>query len=723
MLSPSLSPRASAVLREHFGSSATAEITPRLSEATRCLAAKYLAGEVGSTMRCADFAPDAQAAALPLVLRYAESILSIARLAPLRIDSNERLVGAATLLEASSHMTPAIENLPSTSHVTIDYEKLLRVGYQGLRAQIIARQARAGLDTAQTDYLSALLTCLDAAEIWHQRHVTALEEMQSTLQGTARQNIDALLRTMLPVPDAPPTTFYEALQSLWFAWTFQRLCGNWTGLGRMDKMLGPFLRHDLDAGVLTLDEARELLAHFWIKGCEWIGAPRSWGSGSSGDAQFYQNVILGGIDEAGQEVTNEVTDLILDIVEELHISDFPIAVRINSFTPDELWQKIARVQRLGGGIVSIYNEELVIRALTRFGFPLSEARNFANDGCWEVLIPGKSAFSYRPFDTLVLMQEVLGLTDAAQPACYETFDALYQAYHARLAQTLDDMALQSKSCFNNPLQVAPLLSLLVDDCIENARDYHQRGTRYSFQSPHAGGLPDVANSLHVIKQAVFFEQRVTLTELVTALRDNWHGHEALQCQLTQDYLLYGNADADADAMMRKVFDDYVTLAERHNQCDGLLCPAGISTFGREIEWQPQRLATAFGRPAHAILAGNLSATPGSERRGVTAVVRSYCGMDFERLPNGVPLDLTFSPSSLKGDNGLVALVALLRTFIRLGGWYLQVNVIDNATLRLAQCEPERFPNLTVRISGWSARFATLAPDWQEMVIQRTEQGL
>jgi formate C-acetyltransferase len=276
--------------------------------------------------------------------------------------------------------------------------------------------------------------------------------------------------------------------------------------------------------------------------------------------------------------------------------------------------------------------------------------------------------------------------------------------------------------FNNPYKTAPLLSLLVDDCIETARDYHQRGARYSFQAPHAGGLPDVANSLYIIKQTVFTDQRITYDELIAMLRANWVGHEQFQRQLALDYHLYGNADPEADAMMRRVFDDYVTLAARYGECAGILCPPGISTFGREIEWQGCRLATAFGRPAHAILAGNLSPTPGTEKRGVTAAVRSYCSMDFEKLPNGVPLDLTLSPSSLTGENGLQALEGLLRTFVLLGGWYLQINVVNQETLREAQRHPELFPNLTVRISGWSARFATLDAEWQEMVIQRVAQG-
>lgn len=731
-----LTPRASAMLTGQFGNNSIPEVVTRLPESTRRMAARYLAGEVGATMRCSDFSLDARAANLSLVERYAACVDLIARQAPLRIDAEEYLVGSATLQEACWHdlpasgitiaqaedmVDPSVPPIRGTSHVTIGFEKLLQVGYQGLRAQLIERQSRGDLDTVQTTYLSAMRTCLEAAGIWHQRHVDALTQLRAKLDQAQRRHIDEVISAMTRVPETPPQTFHEALQCLWFSWTFQRLCGNWSGVGRIDKMLGPYLQRDLAAGRLTLEQARDLLAHFWIKGTEWVGAPHAFGVASSGDAQFYQNVILGGVDEEGDEVVNEVTYLILDIVEELHISDFPIGVRMSERSPAELWRKIAAVQRQGGGIVSIYNDDLVIRALTQFGFPLEEARNFTNDGCWEVLIPGKSAFCYNPFDALHLLQKVLGVDGDSEPPCFPRFENLYQAYLARLAEKLAVIAGDAAQRFNTTQMTAPLLSLLVDDCIEAASDYYQRGAKYSMAAPHAGGLPDVANSLHVIDKAVYCEGRTTLRTLITAMRNNWAGYEELQRDIMQRYVLYGNADPDADAMMRRVFDDYVALAHGTRQCGDVLCPPGISTFGREIDWRNHRLATAFGYQAHAILAGNLSPTPGSEQRGATAVIRSFCRMDFARLPNGVPLDVTLSPSSIAGENGLLALESLLRTFIHLGGWYFHINVLDSATLREAQQHPERFPNLTVRISGWSARFATLNAEWQEMVIQRTVQ--
>lgn len=212
---------------------------------------------------------------------------------------------------------------------------------------------------------------------------------------------------------------YESLQSLWFTFAFIRLCGNWPGIGRLDVLLGPYLEADLAAGCLTLDEARELLAHFLIKGCEWI----SGGNYGSGDAQHYQNIVLGGIGVDGEDVVNAVTWLTLDVLEELGISDFPTTVRLNRNSDPKLLRRVAEVMRFGGGILAIYNEDLVVESLTRYGYGPDEARAFANDGCWEVQIPGATCFQYIPFDALGVLQHKT-LRDYAEDVVFPDFESL-----------------------------------------------------------------------------------------------------------------------------------------------------------------------------------------------------------------------------------------------------------------------------------------------------------
>lgn len=698
----------------------------RLSDRTRRLAARARSGEWGRSMtdphlvlddvgEWRTFSPHRQ---------FAECISLIAAQAPLRIVPGEKVVGSATLLPATRHTVPvysAESGEPAfrgTSHTTLGFDRALDIGYAGLRQRIEERIARGGLEDEGREVLESMRTCLEALLHWQQRHVDLLERWVAESSGRERRQYREVLNSLRPVPENPPENFRQAVQSLWMSFCFQRLCGNWPGIGRMDKMLGPYLRRDLGRGAITLEEARELLAHFWIKGCDWVGVETE---RTGGDAQFYQNVVLAGVDEDGEEVTNEVTYLILDVVEELRINEFPIAVRIGPSTPQALLRRVAEVQRLGGGMVAVYNEPQIIRSLVDFGYPPEEARDFANDGCWEVIVPGKTSFGYCPFDTLALLQEVLGVTTGGAIPRYESFEALYAAFRRRLAEQVAEVQSQIDGTINST--PAPLASLLVEGCIENARGYNAGGPKYTVRAPHAGGIPDVANSLLVIRKLVFEEGRLSLEELVEVLRADWEGHEGLRREINRSFDFYGNDAAEADAMARRVFDDFLEEVGRVRDRAGVLRPPGVSTFGREIQWRPQRGATAGGRHEGDILAMNFSPSPGTDRRGPTAVIKSHCAMGLERLTNGTALELKLHPSSVEDGAAVEAMVALMRSFVQLGGIFLHVDVVDDEVLREAQRNPEDYQGLAVRVSGWSARFVTLDEEWQEMVINRTTQGM
>lgn len=691
----------------------------RLADITHQLAGRGISGEWGrSTVNAGVKLEDhVDVKALSEEMRYAHAVRLIAEHAPLRVLPGERVVGSATLREGTTHAVP-IYGKASVSHTTIGFGHALQVGYKGVRKQIDERLAGGGLDAKGVDVLNAMKVCLDAAAQWHKRHIDLIEGLIAKSTGPEQATYRQVLQTLRNVPENPPATFAEAVQSLWFMYAFQRLCGNWSGIGRIDEMLGGYLRRDLTAGRITLDEARELIAHFWIKGTEWIGANPFAGSG---DAQFYQNIILGGVDADGHEVTNEVTYLVLDVVEELHISDFPIAVRLNRNTPEKLLRRMAEVQRYGGGIVAMYNEEVVIEAMRKFGYSPEEARTFTNDGCWEALIPGKTAFIYRPFDLLLCLQNALAVADANKPIPeHAAFDGLYAAFRGELAKELAAHRAGTRDYCRNGTP-ATTISMLVEGCIEKGRGYYDRGPKYTVLAPHAGGIANVANSLLAIKTLVYDNKLLTLREFVEALRADWKGQEPLRRLVQSRIPAYGNDEDEADAMTRRVYDTFTDMAAEVREANGVLMPAGISTFGREIEWRAHRKATADGHVTGEILATNLSPSPGTDAKGPTAALKSYCRMDFTKLSNIGTLELKVLPSSVKGEAGVAALVGLMRGFVRLGGCFMHIDVMDSALLLDAQRHPEKYPNLSVRIAGWSARFATLNKDWQDMVIQRTQQ--
>ena len=396
----------------------------RLSEATRRFAYDSLGHKYGlETLDVMAVELDGieNFASLSHVERYDTAIRQIAEFSPIRICEGERLSGAATLGQAILHAVPATYGgkpvYNSISHLTVDFETVLKEGVNGIKARAEASYKK--YEGSEKEAFSrSCLNCIEAFEIWHARYLDALKDLPEY-----RANYENLGR----VPFESATSFYEAVQSIWFTFAFLRLCGNWPGIGRIDYLLGSYLKNDLERGILTLDGAREILAHFFIKGCEWINGNRDCPFAGSGDAQHYQNILLGGIDENGNEVTNEVTYLVLDILEELGISDFPTTVRVNSKTDGKLLRRVAEVMKYGGGTLAIYNEELVIDALIKGGYGEREARKFANDGCWEVQIPGKTFFAYVPFDSLQLLQQKT-LRGYDKSAVFANFEELYEQY-------------------------------------------------------------------------------------------------------------------------------------------------------------------------------------------------------------------------------------------------------------------------------------------------------
>ena len=691
------------------------ESPKRLSDITHHLAQMGLSGQHGRNMPTVDWEfPEGRDEKLSNNRKYGYAALSVARNAPLRILPGELIVGSATLREAAQHRIPAL-NMGSVSHTTVGFAKVLHQGYKGLRAEIDERLSRGGLDSHGTDLLESMLMTLDAAALWQQRNIALLKEMKGNAPDSERRFYQNIIDTLENVPENPPRNFREAVQSLWSLYAFHRLMGNWSGIGRFDQMLWPYLEADLQKGKITLDEARELIAHFWIKGTEWIGE-----FNGSGDAQFYQNIILGGIDKDGNEVTNPITYLVLDVVEELHISDYPIAVRIGDHTPEKLFRRIAEVQRFGGGIVSMYNENTVIDGLVQFGYPLEEAREFTNDGCWEAIIPGKTAFIYSPCDMMQPLFRALNL-DKDVPLEADDFETVYGRFTAELGREIDNLKKALDGSWNDPNNPNPLVSMFVEGCIEKGRGYYERGPKYTVNGIHYGGVSDTANSLLVLKKLVFEENYIGLNHFVNILRHNWEGNEGLRRLVQNRFTFYGNDHAEADDMMKRVFDDYTSIVGRVKERNGLKRPCGISTFGREIDWRMARRATPEGSRVGDILATNCSPTPGSDRKGPTAVLNSYCKLDFTRCPNGATVELKVLPDSVKDENGIAALVALAKTFREKGGFYMHIDVVDSATLIDAQMHPEKYPNLPVRVAGWSARFTTLCKEWQDMVIQRTQQ--
>ncbi|MBQ9806505.1 MAG: hypothetical protein IJW49_08390 [Clostridia bacterium] len=692
----------------------------RLSEATRKFACDSLNRKYGlDTLRVMSIALDdvEDFETYSELEKYDIAIERIAKNAPIRICDGEKLSGAATLGNAIRHSVPVNYHgktiFSGVSHLTLDFESVLKYGVNQ-----VEEEAKAAFErykgTEKQEFSKSCLNCIRAMRTWRDRYLKELED-----KPEYRANYENLKN----VPFKPAQNFYEAVQSLWFTFAFVRLCGNWPGIGRIDVLLGEYLKKDLNNGTLTLDEAREILAHFFIKGCEWINGTYI----GSGDAQHYQNILLSGIDKDGKDVTNEVTYLVLDILEETGISDFPTSVRINKNTDEALLRRVAEVMRYGGGTLAVYNEELVIDALTKYGYDVREARTFANDGCWEVQIPGKTYFSYSPFDALQILQKDT-LKSYKEKLDFSCFDQLYSAFLSDLRKKIAEIHENytkhwrwTGNAWSKATQKpCTVVSLFEDGCVKAGSSYLNGGPIYHIISPHIGGLADVVNSLYAIKKLVYNEKRMTLSQLLQILKNNWKGEEALRQYALNKYIYYGNDNDEVDGIAARLLSDFADICLSFDKKSIYGVISGVSTFGRQLEWAPSRLAAPHGRKQGEVLAANCSPTPGSDKEGATAMIRSYCKADLSKITCGAALDLKILPSCVEGKDGLQALMALIKGFVSLGGFFMQPDVVDASLLREAQEHPENYQTLSVRVSGWNARFVTLNKEWQDMVIEQNE---
>ena len=715
------------------------ETVHRLSDFTRAFCELSMTGKYGQDLAssfCA-IVQDPDFSGKDLVGQYNACVKAIVEQAPIRLIDGELLSGSATFDLARNHKVPAaLPGAPreplfhSKSHLTPHYQKILKRGVRGLEQEIAASRKKfaAGKYPKREKlyYLDRMEEVIGYLKFWHRRYLDAIGEKIAATQGQDKARWQTIYTTLEHVPYEPARNFREAIQSLWFMFAFQRQTGNWAAVGRFDWMLGPYLKKDLAAGAITLEEARELVAHFWIKGCEWVDTYTCIGhDDGGGDGQFYQNVVLSGTDADGNDETNEVTYLVLDVLEELRIADYPTSIRLSSRSPEQLIRRVAEVTQLGGGLIAVYNDDAVIPGLVDFGYCMEDACCYANDGCWEVQVPGKTAFRYWAWDVLAeLQRDVLKLgEDGPSQLPYESFDELFDAYIAHLKESFRAHCERIRP--DNVPNVA--ISLIVEDCIGSATDYgalRGSGAVYQVDSPHAGGIVDAANALQAIRYVVYEKKLMSLNAFMDIVKADWEGHETLRLQLRNQLVYYGNGDKQGDAMMQRLYDAYIHKVCYRKFYNGTLYPAGISTFGRQVtdEFLDNRFANPDGHKKGEFLSNNISPTPGTDIRGTTATLRSYGGLDMKKLPGGTALEIKMSHATVRGEDGVEGLMDMLYAFISLGCHFMQLDVVDAAMLKKAQEDPENYGNLVVRVSGWSSRFRTLEKQWQQLVIERTEMG-
>jgi len=592
---------------------------------------------------------------------------------------------------------------------------------------------------AKQQELQAMLICVKALIRFAERHAEKARELAARESNPQRKiELERIAEICSYVPAHAPRDFWDALQYYWFVHLGVTTEMNpWDSFcpGRLDQHLYPFYKKGLEEGTLTTDQARELLQCFWIKFNNQLAPPKvGVTAAESGTYTDFAQINSGGMKEDGSDGVNDVTYLVLDVIEEMRLVQPSSSIQVSKKNPDRFIKRAARIIRTGFGQPSVFNCDLIVQELIRMGKSVADARNGGSSGCVEVGAFGKEAYILTGYFNLPKVLELtlnngidprtgkrIGL-ETGEPTQFGTFEQLFDAYRRQLNYLID-----VKMRGNNVIErlyatymPAPFLSVLIDDCIAHGRDYHDGGARYNTNYIQGVGLGTITDALTAIKCHVFDNKTISMVELLSALRANFEGHEALRQTLWQRTPKYGNDDDYADDVMRSVFEAYFQAVDGRPTMRGGRYRVNLLPTTVHVYFGAVMGATPDGRKAGLPLSEGISPVQGADRQGPTAVLKSAAKMDHART-GGTLLNMKFNPQVLEGDDGLDHLKDLIRAYFRLDGHHVQFNVVDAETLRKAQARPEEYQNLIVRVAGYSDYFVDLGKDLQNEIIARTEQ--
>jgi len=587
--------------------------------------------------------------------------------------------------------------------------------------------------------LRAMRICADALIRFAERHAEKARELAGREADPRRRaELERIAEVCTHVPAHAPRDLWEALQYYWFVHLGVTTEMNpWDSFcpGRLDQHLYPFYRRGLDEGTLPREQAQELLQCFWVKFNNQPAPPKvGVTAAESGTYTDFAQINSGGLKEDGSDGVNEMTYLLLDVIEEMRLVQPSSSIQVSKKNPDRFLKRAARIIRTGFGQPSVFNADLIVQELIRMGKSVADARNGGSSGCVEVGAFGKEAYILTGYFNLPKVLELtlnngidprtgkrIGL-ETGDPGQFASFEQLFEAYRRQL-HYLIDVKMRGNNIIERlyaTYMPAPFLSILIDDCIAHGRDYHDGGPRYNTNYIQGVGLGTITDALTAIKYHVFDKKTLSMPELVAALRTDFESHEPLRHTLWQRTPKYGNDDDYADDVMRSVFEAYFQAVDgRPNTKGGRyrinLLPTTVHVYFGQVCG-----ATPDGRQAGLPLSEGISPVQGADRQGPTAVLKSAAKMDHGRT-GGTLLNMKFHPQVLEGEDGLDNLKDLIRSYFRLDGHHIQFNVVDAATLRSAQARPEEYQNLIVRVAGYSDYFVDLGQDLQNEIIARTEQ--
>ncbi len=622
------------------------------------------------------------------------------------------------------------------AHIVLGHKNVLALGFSGIAAQAQARRAQVQTD-AERGFLDAVLLSCEAMRAFSERFAAAARiEAAATGDPTRQAELWAIADTCTRVPWLPPQTFADAVQALWFTQNAAIISyGAGSGItpGRVDQLLWPYFSADLARGTLTRAHALRLLEELIIKlNNNVIIWPNIGGVQLNHLGSDVENITLGGVNADGEDATNALTFLFIEALINTKLAT-TASFRISEKSPADFVRKVVAIHRKTNS-PAFLNDETAIAALVRDGYALEDARQYCLVGCVE---PSGNGDTYGAtggskvyFPTALDLVFNRGKTsffgnqdgvDTGDPAAMTTFGEFLTAFYTQLqaqvgwvtqATNLRD-AIWAEHFHN------PLISGTIDGCIANARDMTAGGARYNFGAVGGGGLGTAVDSLAAIRTLVFDERALTMAELQDALAHDFRGREALRQRLLRAPR-FGNDHEDVDELARDLVARFCAMVAACTTVSGGHFKASLISYGLNVYEGALEPATPDGRRAGMPLSNSMSPSNGAETRGPTAMLNSLTRIDHTHIGYGNSVNMRLPIGILRSDKGVESVAHLVRGYFAKGGFHLQFNAIDTATLRAAQARPAEYADLIVRVSGYSAYFTRLGRAIQDDLIGRTE---
>ena len=627
---------------------------------------------------------------------------------------------------------------------TVLGDVIYRKGLADLQTEVAESLARLDFFNDPEAYdkqqeLQAMAVAAGAVIRLAERHAELAEHLAAAETDAHRQSeLEEIAEVCRHVPAYAPRNFREALQSYWFVHlavvtelnTWDSFCP-----GHLDQHLYPFYQREIDAGSLTREQARELLECFWVKFNNQPAPPKvGVTAAESGTYTDFCNINTGGLKPDGSSAVNDLTYLILDVIDEMRLLQPSSNLQLSRKSPDQFLKRGLEIVRKGWGQPSIFNADMVVEELLRQGKSIEDARAGGTSGCVETGAFGREAYILTGYFNLPKVLEIalnngldprtgkqIGI-ETGDPRQFQTYEQVFAAFRRQLHHFID-----IKIRGNNVIErlyarhmPAPFLSLLVEDCIAKGKDYHDGGPRYNSTYIMAVAPGTCTDSLAAIKYHVFDRRTLAVTDLLEALAANFDGRESTRLMLWNKTPKYGNDDDYADAILAQVFDAFFEEVNGRPNTRGGAYRVNYLSTTCHVYFGSVTGATPDGRKAWEPLSDGISPVQGADRRGPTAVIKSASKMDHART-GGTLLNQKFTPRTVEGEEGLDNLAHLVRAYFKLDGHHIQFNVVTAETLREAQAHPECHRDLIVRVAGYSDYFCDLTTALQDEIIARTEQ--